>query len=67
MNEHNELSEDYYKKCPFTVGLIYTEGVYKGRYDAWNNYFGAFMFDCNGERKLIHPTDTDKIQSIHLL
>ena len=58
---------DYYKECPFTIGLIYTEGIYKGRYDAWNNYFGAFMFDCNGEQRLIHPTDINKILSVNLL
>lgn len=58
---------DYYKECPFIIGLIYTEGIYKGRYDAWDNYFGSFVFDCNGDQRLIHPKDVDKINSISLL
>ena len=58
---------DYYKECPFENGKLYNVGNYIGRYDAWNNYFGSFMFEANGETKYIHPSDIEKIKSIYLL
>lgn len=59
--------KDYYKYCPFEFGVLYTEGLYKGRYDAWNNYFGSFIFQCNGEERLVHPKEVDRIKSISKL
>lgn len=58
---------DYYKVCPFEKGKIYNKGIYMGRYDAWNNYFGAFMFEANGKNILIHPQDTGEIEAVYLL
>ena len=58
---------DYYKKCPFEKGKIYNEGIYIGRYDAWDNYFGAFLFECNGRTEMIHPKDIERIEATYLL
>ncbi len=58
---------DYYKTCPFEKGKIYNKGIYVGRYDAWNNYCGAFMFEANGKTVMIHPKDVGEIEAVCLL
>lgn len=55
---------NYYKVCPFTIGKTYNIGVYKGRYDAWDNYFGSFRFVKDDKVSLVHPISVKEILEI---
>lgn len=55
---------NYYKTCPFIIGKTYNIGVYKGRYDGWDNRFGSFRFVKDDEATLIHPIDHKAISNI---
>ena len=58
---------NYYNECPFEKGKLYNKGIYIGRYDGWSSDFGSFIFEANGKKIFIHPTDVTTIESIHLL
>ncbi len=61
------LYQNLYKERPFKVGKMYNIGVYVGVCDSWSSDFGSFIFNANDKSIMIHPKDTDKLETIKIL